>query len=1021
MAECLLSKCSLVLALQERLEQRVKCISAPDPNNESFHLGVGENHHSLLQFLQNFIPIALGIGPEDLKSSPLLKWSVYNLSGFEHPEYTIRSFTLTHLWKEAVRHGLRARRVMESTLSVCFLLCCGFHNDSLENPNWKKSLNLFQQTYSYLWFLGLSTSYMKYHTASLFCLLQGQSEYPPAPKWSVALFSKRGMFLTGVGYKYIQWLKQQSSKNLTGTRLMNMSRISSTFLHLKRGLPPVHPFELREATADWYVQLSKRKGVLGRETRPDYNEVSKHLPTTFEKFFSFPVSKRRIVLAAQVKRTVEELFPWKEADLSRFRIPSGSSHFERQKFEGGAYTQFQREIFGNEVDFEKKIKTDQDRKGRVNQYFEVKMGIADPQHSNLKGCPLIYGKGLCPKTRPVPIKSLLYRWQQDEKTGIYERTVDGQYQARLLELGYLTFPDAHSKECISNEIFEISLRSYVYRPLARALARSKNSVLPVALPEPLKVRLISRGPWARYYVGSAVQRYMHETLRYHPTFAPIGSPITQGFLDDRLGFLRQGFKYLSGDYKAATDLIDPFLSTVACEAIADQGKFPEWMRDILIEGLTGASLEFQTSDNITISASVQNNLPRSRNEMGFYWPDGASLPFVEGGAAVTQTWGQLMGSPLSFPVLCIVNAAVNRYFLELMFREIDERWSPKDLKDFPMLINGDDILMTIDEKYYPRWKDFIVNAGLVPSVGKNYVSEKFVIINSTYYQVDECMTGPCSFTEQPYINTGLLHPTENDRSSISDDFSLDPTVWDLGQCSKKLIRNQSYEIQDRLMSIFIGDPFVKGTLGRLPRGVSYYASKTLGGMGLARTRNHLLSEAQLGYYTRIACTRGEIAPKVPSTYGLSKDVAALYDMASCTVLSEDWDLLYDSENQVSPSGPLWEAYDSKQAMLIPYESHLAELNKKCDVVVNGVRRKRTQAGIKGIAPVASGLLRAHTRAWPESVLCDFPWGRKQIKSYDLTPQDDLHMMGLSSMFNHDESLGIICDAEHYKYYLNDLK
>jgi hypothetical protein len=86
--------------------------------------------------------------------------------------------------------------------------------------------------------------------------------------------------------------------------------------------------------------------------------------------------------------------------------------------------------------------------------------------------------------------------------------------------------------------------------------------------------------------------------------------------------------------------------------------------------------------------------------------------------------GQLMGSILSFPVLCAINLA--SYWCAL------EEYTGCTYKkeELPCLINGDDILFKSNDAFYTVWQKWITKAGFTLSVGKNYISPHFITVNS---------------------------------------------------------------------------------------------------------------------------------------------------------------------------------------------------------------------------------------------------------------------------------------------------
>lgn len=87
------------------------------------------------------------------------------------------------------------------------------------------------------------------------------------------------------------------------------------------------------------------------------------------------------------------------------------------------------------------------------------------------------------------------------------------------------------------------------------------------------------------------------------------------------------------------------------------------------------------------------------------------------------TNGQLMGSILSFPILCVINKFVHQICLEYVQGSSEPR------------INGDDILFKSSDKFFEQWQDLCQACGLIPSKGKNLCHQRYFTINSRPFVV----------------------------------------------------------------------------------------------------------------------------------------------------------------------------------------------------------------------------------------------------------------------------------------------
>nr|QIP68036.1 RNA-dependent RNA polymerase [Erysiphales ourmia-like virus 1] len=80
--------------------------------------------------------------------------------------------------------------------------------------------------------------------------------------------------------------------------------------------------------------------------------------------------------------------------------------------------------------------------------------------------------------------------------------------------------------------------------------------------------------------------------------------------------------------------------------------------------------------------------------------------------------GQLMGSYLSFPFLCLLNYLCFKYTIR---------------REVPFLINGDDIAFRCTPQEYEEWSRTVTGCGLKLSRGKTMTNERFFSLNSTMF------------------------------------------------------------------------------------------------------------------------------------------------------------------------------------------------------------------------------------------------------------------------------------------------
>jgi len=343
-------------------------------------------------------------------------------------------------------------------------------------------------------------------------------------------------------------------------------------------------------------------------------------------------------------------------------------------------------------------------------------------------------------------------------------------------------------------IFDAACEVYWHRLLKEA-QKEVFMVEAVALPEPLKVRIITKGPALTQTLMRPIWKKMHTTLRNTKTFSLIGTPQSEASILDGLGYhLGEEEFYLSGDYEAATDNLHSWATKVVWRRIAKHLKL------LPIEVSLGEKL---LTENI-----------------------------IEGRQQVT---GQLMGTILSFPILCIVNATATAWAYELSVKEA------KPLANIPMLINGDDIAAKGNARFYSLWKIITSFFGLKESIGKTYFSRDFVDINSTSFQrVEEDVYIPCPnrnpnqlpvlrktrLREIQYVNFGLL--TGLQRSGKAREAGTDGRAL-LGARARELIRLSPPRFHNEIMDSFVSINLkTLKSCGNIP----WYIPEWLGGIGL---------------------------------------------------------------------------------------------------------------------------------------------------------------------------------------------
>jgi len=193
-----------------------------------------------------------------------------------------------------------------------------------------------------------------------------------------------------------------------------------------------------------------------------------------------------------------------------------------------------------------------------------------------------------------------------------------------------------------------------------------------------------------------------------------------------------------------------------------------------------------------------------------------------------QRNGQLMGSPLSFIILCLANAVTlvaAMVRLGVPVREAIE----KVLFSGRVLVNGDDILFSGKEALVREWKRVASHCGLSPSVGKNYVSRDFFCMNSQLYLVRDLAWSPVrQVTRVGFTNLSLILGGNVKKSSSGGDTR--PLWATAAEVSEKIRVGLKPDVANRALLSFLA---VRGCeLRSCPKGMNWFYPRELGGLGI---------------------------------------------------------------------------------------------------------------------------------------------------------------------------------------------
>jgi len=375
----------------------------------------------------------------------------------------------------------------------------------------------------------------------------------------------------------------------------------------------------------------------------------------------------------------------------------------------------------------------------------------------------------------------------------------------------------------------------------RVIERSRDEVPeiePVALAEALKIRMITKCPPIMQYCLRPLWKKVHTILKQHKTFHLIGNGqqfwpfIVQNTMGRELADHEE---YISGDYKAATDNLQWWVSEAIMDEVCECLDVPAVYRELSRRALT--------QHIYTLKPEKFKDYPEIIKDIKDRFGEMNSGDEV----VMFQKTGQLMGSIMSFPILCIANAAMCRWACELG----DGRsWA---LKDCRLAVNGDDCAMRTSKDTYPFWQKITSFCGLEESVGKTFRSRQFVEINSTLYarlsesempqgklyNPDEVVAeggerqgfeAKVAFEEVKYVNMGLMmgYKKSGAGGKVS---ATDSDGTTLGALARELYANCPEGLKVEVMKSFIENNLETLKSGKL-RNIPWYAPEWIGGVGL---------------------------------------------------------------------------------------------------------------------------------------------------------------------------------------------
>jgi hypothetical protein len=216
----------------------------------------------------------------------------------------------------------------------------------------------------------------------------------------------------------------------------------------------------------------------------------------------------------------------------------------------------------------------------------------------------------------------------------------------------------------------------------------------VALPEPGKFRIITKGDGYLYSLLQPFQDVLMDAWKHH--------------------------------YSSTMLIPDLLVRVKEMDAVSDE--LTHW-----------CSVDYEAATDLLkkdASLSVLSGIPENK------FSDLAYLSLVSGRAfyrgkrdTVQVDEGQLMGSPLSFPLLCTINLSVYHAAILRWVKDSNTQTRRRIAKIMwrNVLVNGDDMLFKCPKSFYNVFLSTSKEVGFKVSQGKNYISVDAGMINSKLF------------------------------------------------------------------------------------------------------------------------------------------------------------------------------------------------------------------------------------------------------------------------------------------------
>jgi hypothetical protein len=237
------------------------------------------------------------------------------------------------------------------------------------------------------------------------------------------------------------------------------------------------------------------------------------------------------------------------------------------------------------------------------------------------------------------------------------------------------------------------------------------------IPEPGKFRVITAGSAEIGILSQPLQGALLDLWSQTPY-----STMKSTWIEDLSLFLvtvPNHFVFFSGDYDAATDRLNLRSSVICLERCLDHFQ----IRADFAMGVNKMRIEYPFKELREMMEGLTDKAILADCE--------AILATIQ--PSIVQNNGQLMGHPLSFPLLCIINlAGFDKAITDARSARIISADEAVIIRN-SLRINGDDIFFASPPAFVPIFERCSSEVGFTLTIGKSYVSPYFLMINNVFF------------------------------------------------------------------------------------------------------------------------------------------------------------------------------------------------------------------------------------------------------------------------------------------------